>query len=146
MDHTMPYAALSRAARHGRDYYCDALARTTHGPLQRILRNLAGAKTQLAWSLDGVAQRTDAHASAFWAPEFDALAQCYAELKSNAIDPRDPECLDRLADVETRMVAAFEHAIDACLDDSVRQILKRNLPRVRACAEQANELEFALVA
>ncbi|HET9485396.1 MAG TPA: hypothetical protein VFO79_15650 [Xanthomonadales bacterium] len=144
MDPQTPYAALSRAARHGRDFYCDALGRIGHGPLQRIFRNLAGAKTQLAWSLDGVCTRSDAHASAFWAPEFDALSQCYAELREQFADPNDLECLERLADAEARMVTSFEHAIDACLDDTVRQILRRNLPRVRACAEQARELEFAL--
>ena len=128
---------LIEITRDGQHFYQHALAEVKDVELQHLFRDLAQAKTHIIQALS-VKVAANHEQPAQGGTLAGRMRELYTDTRARMGDP-DAVYVEQLAEVEARIVRAFEDALEDAEPD-VRTLLAIELPKLRACNERMRQL------
>lgn len=128
---------LIEITRDGQHFYQHALTEVKDVELQHLFRDLAQAKTHIIQALSVKVAASDER-PAQGGTLAGRMRELYTDTRARMGDP-DAVYVEQLAEVEERIVEAFEGAL-ATAEPDVRALLAIELPKLRACHERMRKL------
>ena len=128
---------LIEITRDGQHFYQHAMTEVKDVELQHMFRDLAQAKTHIIQALSVKVAASDEQ-PAQNGTLAGRMRELYTDTKARMGDP-DAVYIEQLAEVEERIVNAFEDALDGAEPD-VRALLAIELPKLRACHSRMRQI------
>ena len=128
---------LIEITRDGQHFYQHAMTEVKDVELQHMFRDLAQAKTHIIQALSVKVAASDEQ-PAQNRTLAGRMRELYADTKARMGDP-DAVYIEQLAEVEERIVDAFEDALNSAEPD-VRALLAIELPKLRACHSRMRQI------
>lgn len=132
---------LIEITRDGQHFYQHALTEVKDIELQHLFRDLAQAKTHIIQALS-VKVAANHQQPSQGGTLAGSMRELYTDTRARLGDP-DKVYIEQLAQMEERIVQAFEDALSAAAPD-VRALLAIELPKLRACHERMRKLRGEL--